>query len=266
MKFKQCKKAGVLALSAFLLAACGSDDEAKNESVDDSKLLSLVKQTNYSTGFPPLFTDRVWGNELVQQGTVRFDTDTQIPLYYVSKDGSAPPPSIANAVTTIEARLGDVFSDVQLVTEDLGVYRNHGIANQNVGNGTYNEDSFKNSHSIIGGIVIAQGTGFYSHEYSNDPKSMCANASIAPYDGSMALLIDPLTQNYSNDELLWVNMGNGQCGWDTDIVIHEMAHAMGMYTHLDGYFGSWSNTAMDILATLYGNPTGTDYSALTPKR
>ncbi|MGF1688451.1 hypothetical protein L4C36_17485 [Photobacterium japonica] len=86
---------------------------------------------------------------------------------------------------------------------------------------------------------MAQGAGFYSKEFGDNP-------------GSMALL--------------WVNMGNGQCNWDSDIVTHEAAHAMGMFNHLDGYFGSWSTTAMDVLATLYGNPAGTPYSSLVPQR
>ncbi|OEE83124.1 hypothetical protein A1OQ_19280 [Enterovibrio norvegicus FF-162] len=265
MKLTQYKKASVLALSAVLIAACG-EDEAKTESVDEQKLSSLVKQTNYSTNFPPLFSDVIWGSTLDQQGTVRFDAAEQIPLYYVSKDGSNPPAVISNAVNTIEARLGNIFSDFTLVTEDLSVYRDNSLAHENVGNGSFNANEFKNSHGILGGLVIAQGTGFYSKGFSDSPQNMCANASMAPYDGSMALLIDPTSYTYAGDTLLWVNMGNGQCSWDSDIVVHEMAHAMGMYNHLDGYFGSWSTTAMDILATLYGNPAGTAYSSLVIKR
>ncbi|MGF1836525.1 hypothetical protein [Photobacterium sanguinicancri] len=267
MKFTHMKKASILALSTLLLTACGgdSDDKAKAESVDDQKLLSLVQKTNYSTGFPPLFSDQMWGSTFEQQGIVRFDISDQIPLYYVSKDGSNPPAVIVNGIKAIEDRLGDIFTDFTLITEDLSVYRDNQNTQENVGNGTFSADTFKNSHGIIGGLVVAQGTGYYSKAYSDNPQSMCANASTAPYDGSMAILIDP-TSTYSNDTLLWVNMGNGQCSWDSDIVTHEAAHALGMFNHLDGYFGSWSATAMDVLSTLYGNPAGTPYSSLVPKR
>lgn len=266
MKFTHLKKASVLALTTVLLTACGgSDDKEKTESVDDQKLLSLVKETNFSTNFPPLFSDRIWGSTFEQHGTVRFDISEQIPLYYVSKDGSNPPAAIVNGIKAIEDRIGNIFTDFTLITEDLSVYRDNHKPEENVGNNSFSADTFKNNHGIIGGLVVSQGTGFYSKDFGNNPKEMCANASMAPYSGSMALLIDP-TSTYSKDTLLWLNMGNGQCSWDSDIVTHEAAHAMGMFNHLDGYFGSWSTTAMDVLATLYGNPAGTPYSSLVPKR
>lgn len=264
MKFTHMKKVSVLALSTLLLTACGSD-EAKTESVDDQKLLSLVQKTNYSTGFPPLFSDNMWGSAFEQRGTVRFDISEQIPLYYVSKDGLHPPAVIVNGIKAIEDRLGNIFSDFTPITEDLSVYRDSNSPEENVGNDSFSAGDFKNRHGIIGGLVVAQGTGFYSKVFSDNPQEMCANASTAPYNSSMALLIDPAS-TYANDTLLWVNLGNGQCSWDSDIVTHEAAHAMGMFNHLDGYFGSWSVTAMDVLSTLYGNPASTPYSSLVPKR
>jgi hypothetical protein len=52
-------------------------------------------------------------------------------------------------------------------------------------------------------------------------------------------------------------MGNGQCDWDADMVTHETAHNMGMVNHITDHFGLWTNTAMNILATMYNNPAGT---------
>jgi len=85
------------------------------------------------------------------------------------------------------------------------------------------------------------------------------------YAGSLNRVIDQNSYTDTADNLLWVILDNTQgCTWDTDMVRHEMAHAMGMYQHLNDYFGSWSTTAMNILATMYSNPAGTPYNSLTP--
>lgn len=252
-----------LASSAVFLAGCGGGDEGANSaSFSGVEFTNLVKKTNFSQGFPGLYSDYLYGKTLDQNGTVRFDTSSQIPLYYVSATGANPPAEITKAVDHIESRLGDIFTDFQLLTEDLSVYRDTAYPNENRGNSLYSEASFKNNHGIIGGLVIAKGSAFYSSEWASNPQEMCGNASIGPYTGSMSLVVNPDTHTYSSDSLLWVNMGNGQCSWDSQMTTHEMAHSMGMFAHLEGYFGLWSEVAMDILATLYSNPAGTSFSEL----
>lgn len=260
--FMKNKKIGIV-LCGLFLAGCGSEDSDNSASAED--INNLVKQTNFSNGFPTLDTDKQFGfAPLEQRGVVRFDTTSQIPLYYVSKNGNQPPQNVIDGVTRIESRLGDIFTDFMLISEDVSQYRDDGIPDQSISNYTYNHNTFTNTHGIRGGVIISLDSAFFSHQYG-DAKSMCANASIAPYSGSMGLVVDDNTHTYTEDNLLWVNMGNNHgCSWDSNIVTHEIAHAMGMYTHLDGYFGSWSVTAMNVLATMYSNNAGTPYDSLLP--
>ncbi len=259
----------LIGLSCLAITACGGGDDDSGASVDDAKLRSLIKQSNYVTsGFPQLTIDNLWyGSPLQQQGVVRFDTTSKIPLYFVSQNGEEQVPvAISNAVSKIEARLGDVFDDMEVIHEDLSVYRDTTRPDENVYNDLYDETRFKNNHGIIGGLVINIGAGYYDKQYGNDPQTMCANASIAPYRGSMALVINESRHTYADTSLLWVNMGNGQCSWSSDTVVHEMAHAMGMFAHAEPYFGHWGTTAMDMLHTLYANDAGTAYGDLIPAR
>lgn len=248
-------------VSLMLLSACNSDSAPAS----DDELNALVEQTNRAIeGFPNLYRDERKDTYIEQYGTVRFDTRDKINLYYASSDGSAPSADITGAIDRIETRLGDIFTDVQILTEDLTAFRDDRFPEQNITNYTYDETTFKNHHQIIGGIVISTGAAYYDTDFSSDPDSMCANASSAPYSGSLSVVVDPTPHTYNDTTLLWVNMGNGQCEWGQDMVVHEIAHAMGMFHHLDDYFGLWSETAMRILSTLYGNPAGTPYDELQP--
>ena len=134
---------------------------------------------------------------------------------------------------------------------------------KNRGNGTFDASTFNSTYGVTTGLVISEGTAYYSSEYSDDPQNMCANATSAPYDGGLTVSIDPNTSLYASNAVLWVNMGNGQCDWGYEMVMHETAHTMGMFDHLDDYFGLWSDTAMNVLATLYSNAGGTEYTNIT---
>jgi hypothetical protein len=249
-----------LSLTAMsLLAGCFGFTSDTASILPDSEIRTLLEQSNIANY---LFSDAPYVTPLHAQGTTRFDVSDPIPLYFVSKNGDEPPHPVVHAIAAIEDNLGNVFTDIQLLTEDLSVYKNKAYPNQNVGNYQYSEQVFKNQHGIIGGVVIAIDTAFYSHEYSKDPESMCGNASIAPYSGSISLVVDEQSHTYVSETLYWVNLGNGMCNWGSDIVIHEVAHAFGMYQHVDDYFGSWSSVAMDLLKTLYLNPAGTPYNKL----
>lgn len=62
-----------------------------------------------------------------------------------------------------------------------------------------------------------------------------------------------------NQNVAWVNLGNGHCDVTQDIVSHEFGHALGLGSHFDGfgYGPSISRAFWDVLATLYGNPVKT---------
>jgi len=53
---------------------------------------------------------------------------------------------------------------------------------------------------------------------------------------------------------------------DSDMTVHELAHGMGIFAHVEPYFGLWTNTAMDALDTIYSNLAGTPFASLTPAR
>lgn len=257
MKF--FRKPVLLFVSILLLAGCFGITKETASILPDSEVRSLIKQSNFSLH---LYSDWIFGTRLDQQGTVRFDLQDPIPLYFVSANGSQPPFKITNAISIIEKQLGNIFSDFQLIAEDLTVFRDLNYPNENIGNYLYSEQSFKNRHGIVGGLVISIDTAFYSNDYSKDANSMCANASVAPYSGALNVVVDQNTHTYAPETLLWANMGNRMCSWESDTVIHEIAHTFGMYEHVDDYFGSWSSVAMDMLKTLYLNPAGTPYNQL----
>ncbi|UGA53482.1 hypothetical protein [Vibrio sp. VB16] len=252
-------------ITGLVISGCDDDSSSSSNSISkasESDISSLVEATNYTPSATTL-TDSGTMSTYSQTGIVRFDTTAQIPLYYVSSNSSSAPDSIVTAFSNLEDRLGDIFTDITVITADLSVYRDTNYSNENRGNGTFDASTFNSTYGVATGLVISEGTAYYSSEYSNDPQNMCANASSAPYYGGLSISIDPNTSLYASDTVLWLNMGNGQCDWDYKMVMHETAHNMGMFDHLDDYFGLWSDTAMNVLGTLYSNAGGTEYTNLT---
>jgi len=62
-------------------------------------------------------------------------------------------------------------------------------------------------------MILSINTGFYDKSYSSDPQNMCANSSNAPYSGSNNIAIDENTHTYSDQLLMWSNMGHARCSW-----------------------------------------------------
>ncbi len=236
----------------------GNDEPIK---APKSLIPVLVKKSNFQPDDVRLIDSDTLG-PYNQTGTVRFDTTSKIPLYYVSANGSAPSQQIIKGFQQLEARLGDIFTDFTPVSADLSIYRDLNFPSENRGNDTFNSANFHATHGITSGLVVAEGTAFFSTQHVSNPQEMCGNASTGPYSGSSAININPTTGLYSSDTVLWLNMGNGQCNWDYQMVMHETAHNMGMFNHIDEYFGLWSDTAMNMLATLYSNPARSAYGNL----
>jgi len=261
------KKTILVSVLAVVLTGCISEEESAGSGLDapqkalESMISDLVKESNYQPSYVQL-TDSVTLSAYNQVDTVRFDTTSQIPLYYVSVNGSAPSQQIIQGFQKLEERLGNIFTDFTPVTADLSIYKDLAYPNENRGNGTFDPANFNAINGITSGLVVAEGTAFYSTQYASNPQEMCGNASTGPYSGSLAMSINPTTGLYASDTVLWLNMGNGQCNWDYQMVMHETAHNMGMFNHLDEYFGLWSETAMNVLATLYSNPARTEYGNL----
>ena len=158
------RKVVLAILVSGMLAGCLDEDSKENSSdvlgkATTSQIASLVKETNLHGSYVYL-TDSETYSPFNQVGIVRFDTTAQIPLYYVSENGSLPPEEIVKAFQQLEARLGDIFTDFTPVMADLTVYRDPLYANENRGNDTFNASEFNAIHSISTGLIVAEGTAF----------------------------------------------------------------------------------------------------------
>ena len=259
-----------LSASIIALTACGGgDDNAENLTTE--QVLSLARNTNSANqNYPDSAT-----NELLMKtpeavtyylgdGVLRWSTETQIPLYFVSIDGANPPQTLIDGVAQLESRLGDIFTDFKILTWDVQQYRDTNASDENMGNGTFDKAFFMAQNNLSeGGMILSIDSGYYDKQYSNSAQNMCANSSIAPFSGTLQILWDKTGYTYSKENLIWTNMGNNHgCKWNTQTVMHELAHGMGMYQHFEPQFGSWSDGAFDVLATLYHNAPGTKWADL----
>ncbi len=246
-----------------LLAVVGCDHVSYRELVEE------VNKPKSNTGVSLVSSESK--SNYNQESLVRFDTSKKIPLYYISADGGEPSNDIIESYQEIENIIGDVFEDFHTLRYDLTVFRDPNFPKQNRGNGKFTSKNFYEELGIDYGIIVAEGTGYFNKEWNPDPQKMCANASSEPYSGGTEIHINSETGFYAPDTVLWVNMGNGvdmgngkKCEWDKETVVHETAHAMGMFNHLS-IFGDgpqWSPEAKKVLEIIYKNAGGTKYSDL----
>ncbi|MGR5118138.1 hypothetical protein ACPV5W_05285 [Vibrio astriarenae] len=255
-------KISTIVIVTLLVVGCLGITKETDGLVDADTLKSFLHSSNRSVNGHPRLHDSGTGGILQQRGTVRFDTTSSIPTYFVTKSGDSVPEVILESVDVMRNQLAVDFSDVAVINEDLTVYRDTSSPNENKPNGTFDSYSFKSRHGINGGIIFSIDTAFYSHQWGTDPSFMCANAGQGPYDGGMQISVVSNTHTFGDDTLVWVNLGNRQCSWDKGIVLHEMAHALGLFQHFD-YFGKWNTTSMAVLKLLYKNAPGTPFHSLS---
>ncbi len=248
-------KLSLILITTSLVAGCLGITKETDGLVDKETLVQYLSSSNRSVNGHPNLVG------LSQHGTVRFDTTSSIPVYYVGNNVNSVPSVISESIEIMSNQLGIRFSKIEVLNENLTQYRDMRYPTQNRSNYSFNSHNFRGKHGIQGGIIFALDTSFYSHEYSFDPGSMCASASTAPYDGGVSIDVNNNNHTFDTNTLMWVNLGNGQCNWDRGIVLHEMAHALGLFHHFD-YFGKWNTTSMAVLKLLYNNPPGTPFYAL----
>ena len=113
-------------------------------------------------------------------------------------------------------------------------------------------------------IYVSYGTS-YVPPGSTNYAGYCANVATGKNIGN---IITPNNLNGIASSPVYLNLGNGNCNVTQDIVEHEFGHALGLYSHFEG-FGNGdaiSTVFWDVLATLYGNPESTTASNLIVKR
>ena len=263
------KVAAITLSTALLLAACkgggsGSDGSfVSQDTLSDDEIRALVRETNYHPDYVAFDKQKCQDTECAQEGVIRFSKESLIPVYFISADGSEPDSDIVGAIQRIEDKLGSVFEPIQVKTADLTQFRDSSRPDENIGNGTWNQkkDEFLDSLQISYGLVISNDTGFYNKNYNIS--GMCANFSSGPYEGGTTIKVDMSTHTYSSDYVGFVNLGSPNCDSNLDIATHEIAHSMGMFTHFEPHFGSWSDTAMRVLHTIYDNAPRTGYDVLS---
>lgn len=127
----------------------------------------------------------------------------------------------------------------------------------------------RDQDGVRGGLVISFGTNWQSNP--SDCAHFKANATTAPYISDPQTYMIDEDGYFSQNNWLWVNLGqaNSTCnnmgGISDDIIVHEVAHVLGMISHIDGFGigGIWSTGPAAVLKSIYTAPTNTPYEQLT---
>lgn len=235
--------------------------------------------------------------------TIRFRTanevanpETDLLPIYINKNSHFTPEreaAIIKALNTIEADAGqrifqyDEQSALKIRYATFTQYNGEEITTGMANNlwdgynphsglpstGSEGRDSYQKlmtQDGITGGLFISYGTNFKS------PDDQCnhfkANATNAPF------ISDPQTytideQGYlSSNNWLWVNLGqdystcNNMSAISHELIVHEVAHIVGMAEHISGFGdsnGIWSSGPAAVLKAIYAAPTNTPYQKLT---
>ncbi len=242
---------------ALLISVFGFVNASSAESYKIDELVRMTNDVNeYKGGM--LFSPN--NQPLKQKGLVRFDTSREIPLYFVQEMNGEIPQEILVAVERVEQLLGNIFSDFKTLRYDTS--------------SEFNAASFSQTTGVSGGLVVSVGTGYSNSNDLSISQSSCANVGVGPNTGNLFFWVDPETGLYLENTILWINIGRDQCEWDVDLVVHEFAHALGMFKHIDCVFSdgsqntqcqpapSWSPKAEEVLRAIYRNSANTPYSAL----
>jgi hypothetical protein len=115
-------------------------------------------------------------------------------------------------------------------------------------------------------IQISYNTSYVPPGFTDyASNNYCANVSTAPRSGA------PIVPDWKNgiaSTPVYINLGNGKCVVNTDLVAHELGHALGLAEHFNG-FGigpAVSDDYWDVLTTLYNNAPATKAENIVVKR
>lgn len=241
-----------LILSFFVFLTTITSVSAENVDISE-----LVRQTNNITTDETMVLFGKKGR-LTEYGLTRFDISSKIPLYFIASKDKDVDNHVTAAVERIEGVLGDIFSDINYLDYDVS---------------KYNENSFARDTNISYGVIVSIGTSVGPSNGNISAQQGCSNVSVGPRTTNNYHTIDTEAGFYAKKTVKWINIGDGKCDVKEDQVVHEFAHSLGMYRHIDCYFTdginrasscadapSWSPIAEDVLRAIYRNPGNTPYS------
>lgn len=268
---------GILFTSSLVFTGC--DSSSGTAEASEGSILEYLAQTNKSFGYSQLaFNDLCqterdattvtdWNNTFntfnaTKDGDfstriIRFDYENEkIPVYFIGSADSR----FTYAINYIENLLGDIFADPIIISDVT--YFDSAISTCNAI--TTTGDTFEGRERFVaegeGGIVFSLGTA-YVPDGSTDYANYCANASnylnASQYE-------NPYTSNatFTTRKLTFLNIDNIGCTSSNMIVVHEVAHAIGLLQHFSDYglTDSWGSTTESVLKTLYFNSPNTPYT------
>ncbi|PMK06281.1 hypothetical protein [Vibrio splendidus] len=268
------KKYILLLLSCIVISGC--DDDDKEKTLSESEISALVECTNLAEGYP--CTRNVYGSwgYLISDDYREFcssqfcfadgsaspeypaltrfrDTGELIPVYYLD----AKDPRFEYALNKAEEIIGyQIFDRKGIVSLEI----------------ERDDPFFEIDYSDMPtdwGFIWSQGTVLGS--------CSAGTVSNAPYSNSLASYA--VGNDYGIDKTKW----NGGYAWisidsespadpgcttiaSNDVSLHELAHALGMSNHFDGFGNgpAFDKNAERVLRTMYSkqNPAGQPFDSL----
>ncbi|MEZ9708762.1 hypothetical protein AB4254_08825 [Vibrio breoganii] len=246
-------KTPLIGLLTLALLGCDTEDQSSTR-LSQNEIRSFLLETNIETDSPIRYTSHP-SVPNINKTSVRFDISQTIPIYFVSSDGDDPHPTIKDAFTDIERTIErPTFTSWNLVSHDLTEFRDDTNPNENKPNGTFPTSDFYDTHGIQYGIVVATNTA--PQISPTHGTSLCNTMSIYPYHDTAQIKYDENTNYYTQDNILWINLGNSKCVVSKEDIKHYVAQALGLYKPLATYFNPWSYGAEQLLFNLYLNEAG----------
>ncbi|WP_028766278.1 hypothetical protein [Shewanella fidelis] len=252
--------------SAVLVGCGGSDSDSP---LSDSIIAETVKCTNLAEGgLCSQNVSNAWGQMDLTWATCN--------SLYCFEDGSEPDEN-PNLTRWREGELIPVyflnsedprFTYAMNKAEELVGYKlfdRKGVINLDISN-IYNIDY--SSVETKWGFIWSQGTALDECSSGTVSTGPMMNSIVNHSVGLDYGINQPVGNTFS-----WINLDSGSATPETsctnvasnEVTLHELAHALGMSNHFDGFGdgAAFNNNAERVLRTMYSNPPGQPFDALS---